>query len=47
MGIITSVLGTDYVFDYRSEDEDRKLKECDGYCDDTIGLCVANRFDKK
>lgn len=36
-----NVLGTTYTVKNDSEINDPKLKECDGYCDDTLKLCVV------
>lgn len=30
-----SVLGTEYKVEYKTEEEDKLLKKCDGYCDKT------------
>lgn len=35
-----NILGTDYKVEYLTKEQDEKLKECDGYCDDTIKECV-------
>lgn len=37
-----NVLGTTYTIKEENERSDPKLKECDGYCDDTIKLCVVD-----
>lgn len=39
-----NVLGTSYTVKRESEVNDPKLKECDGYCDDTLKLCVVADF---
>lgn len=39
-----NVLGTIYTVKTESEMNDPKLKECDGYCDDTLKLCVVADF---
>jgi len=39
-----NVLGTTYTVKNDSEVNDPKLKECDGYCDDTMKLCVVADF---
>ena len=39
-----NVLGTSYTVKRESEVNDPKLKECDGYCDDTMKLCVVADF---
>lgn len=39
-----NVLGTIYTIEERNEKSDPKLKECDGYCDKTIKVCVINNF---
>jgi hypothetical protein len=35
------VLGTTYIVKEDNDVNDPKLKECDGYCDETIKLCVV------
>ncbi|MBS5822417.1 MAG: hypothetical protein KID00_00920 [Clostridium argentinense] len=40
-----NVLGTEYTVKTDNEVNDPKLKECDGYCDDTIKLCVIDDFE--
>jgi len=37
-----NVLGTTYTVKEANDRTDPKLKECDGYCDDTIKLCVVD-----
>lgn len=37
-----NVLGTKYTVKEANDRTDPKLKECDGYCDDTIKLCVVD-----
>ena len=37
-----NVLGTTYTIKISNDRADPKLKECDGYCDDTIKLCVVD-----
>lgn len=39
-----NILGTEYTIKIDNELNDPKLKECDGYCDDTIKLCVVADF---
>lgn len=41
-----SVLGETYEILLRSDQEDPKLKECDGYCDWTTKTIVIDRMDK-
>jgi hypothetical protein len=36
-----NILGTTYTIKEANENTDPKLTECDGYCDDTIKLCVV------
>jgi hypothetical protein len=42
-----NVLGTTYTIKEANERTDPKLKECDGYCDDTIKLCVVQDLKEK
>ncbi|HBR33731.1 MAG TPA: hypothetical protein DD734_03795 [Firmicutes bacterium] len=37
-----NVLGTTYTVKERNEKSDSKLKECEGYCDPTIKVCVVD-----
>lgn len=39
-----NILGTSYTVKSESEVNNPKLKECDGYCDDTLKLCVVADF---
>lgn len=36
-----NILGTEYRIEFRKEDEDAALKECNGYCDVTVKLIVV------
>lgn len=36
-----NILGTEYRIEFRKEDEDTILKDCNGYCDVTVKLIVA------
>lgn len=36
-----SILGVDWEIAYRSEEQDERLKDCDGYCDWTTRLIVV------
>lgn len=38
-----SILGVDWEIAYRSEEQDERLKDCDGYCDWTIHLIVVEK----
>lgn len=40
---IVNVLGTPYAVKYSTEGEDPCLKHCDGYCDETVKVCVVQR----
>lgn len=40
-----NILGTEYTVKSDSGANDPKLKECDGYCDETIKLCVVSEFE--
>lgn len=37
-----NVLGTTWKIKESNERSDKKLKECDGYCDDSIKVCVVH-----
>jgi hypothetical protein len=41
-----NVLGTPYTIKERNEDNDPRLKDCDGYCDDTTKLIVVDNHLK-
>ncbi len=36
-----NILGTEYQIEFRKEDEDTILKDCNGYCDVTVKLIVV------
>ena len=36
-----NILGTEYRIEFRKEDEDTILKDCNGYCDVTVKLIVV------
>ena len=37
----SNILGTEYRIEFRKEDEDTILKDCNGYCDVTVKLIVV------
>lgn len=41
---VIDVLGTPYSLVISNENKDIKLKDMDGYCDDTIKQCVINDY---
>lgn len=41
-----NVLGEMYTFNFFSEEEDANLKDCDGYCDDTIKMLVVKQYKR-
>ena len=40
-----NVLGTEYMIESRKKDGDPNLNNCDGYCDDSVKLCVVEDFE--
>lgn len=40
-----SILGTPWTIEWRTKEEDPRLVECDGYCDDTIKTMVIEWSD--
>ena len=40
------VLGTMYNIEFRGQDDDVKLLNCDGYCDTSTKLIVVGKFNK-
>lgn len=41
-----NVLGESYTLNFISEEEDEGLKDCDGYCDDTIKTLVVKQYKR-
>lgn len=39
-----NVLGESYVLKFIPEEEDEGLKDCDGYCDETVKKLVVKRY---
>lgn len=42
-----NILGTKWTVQEADDRTDQKLKECDGYCDDTIKVCVVDSMTDK
>lgn len=42
-----NILGTEYTLKEDNERNDLILRECDGYCDNSIKLCVVNDMNDK
>ena len=42
-----NVLGESYTLNFISEEEDEGLKDCDGYCDDTIKTLVVKQYKRQ
>ena len=40
-----NILGTEYTITIATEEEDKRLKECDGYCDWTVKRIVVCEFE--
>lgn len=43
---IVNILGTEYTIYQRTQDEDERLKNCDGYCDKTTKEIVVLTINK-
>lgn len=41
-----NVLGENYTLKFIPEEEDKSLKDCDGYCDETIKTLVVKRYKR-
>lgn len=41
-----NILGTEYTVRFVHEEEDAGLKDCDGYCDDTIKTLVVKQYKR-
>lgn len=41
------ILGTEYTIQIKSEHDDPVLKECSGYCDETLHLLVVETMDEE
>lgn len=41
-----NILGSDWGVLFRNEEEDKKLENCDGYCDHTIRKIVVDNWEK-
>ena len=41
-----NVLGENYTLNFLPEEEDEGLKDCDGYCDETIKTLVVKKYKR-
>ena len=42
-----NILGTEYTIRFIPEEEDDYLKDCDGYCDETIKAIVVKKYKRE